>query len=180
MNFVWNVPDAATITQPPSEQSRIPAERVHARVGRDRISVAGTITRAQCRDWRLGRELLRPSWYHVGIQPEIQRVVRREAVGAEKATVKLVNGAATINIEVPVRIDRAERMLDRVAFSYRVQLLLNGVPYGNTFEAPRQEVGLTGGAGRLGEHQGFLVLGSCNPRVVNGKTQVTVELKQGT
>lgn len=178
--LVWDVPADASITQPLIRTINVyRAERVQARkVGRDRISVSGTVSKAKCHKVLVGQKLDKPSWYHVGIRPQIEKKVIRAASGTGEKADSIESGKAAINVDVPVTIGPSEKLTGSFGFDYQVQFVLNGAPYGKPFQAPRQEVGNAGGDAKLGDHQGFAITASCNPRVVNGKAQVAVQLKR--
>jgi hypothetical protein len=63
-----------------------------------------------------------------------------------------------------------------MSFWYDVQLMVNGKAYQKSFQAPRVEVGSNNASGAVHDFEGMILKGSYNPRIVDGKLQLSVEI----
>jgi hypothetical protein len=177
--LVWDVPQGWQIVEPVVEEIEVyRAERVKATVvGRDRISVAGTITVAKPTSGTLGMHLDKASMYHVKIQPKVEIPVVNQKTGTAAKDVSLSEADTNVILDVGTEATSdAPNVNSNAAFWYSVQLLINGKPLGVPLVAPRVEVGQNGGGGDLYQLRNLAVHGTCNTRIVDGKMQVTVEL----
>lgn len=179
--LVWDLPQGYQIVEPIVEPVKevYRAERVKVTViGRDKISVAGTITRANCDHTPFGNHLDRESLWHCKVRARIERIVEsnqeKQAISEVRA---LTGNQFVLNVDVPKACeDSAARMSPSSSFWFLATVLIDGKRFGEQFKSPRIQSGERGATSETYSHQGLTLRAQYNPQPVAGKAQVSVTI----